>query len=451
MTTLTSWKLLNQGQTVPRAGHTCACVPNTPLMYVLGGSSDHIGTPVASSNLAVYNVETNKWDNADLDPNNDQLLRPAARVGHSCVAVENGKMIGEQIFTSSKDNHAALLVFGGWCELQTKNDLWKFNCRTRTWEDLTERQKGSIPKPRSNHSCVLIDHNMVVFGGLGEEATEDMNDLHILDLRTLVWRQVDLLDSSNTNGTTDGDNMVTDTTQTASTTEDNPTHPPPSRSHAACVHRKRMVIFGGGTEKQCYNDLWVFDLEVLRWQKVIINEPKLLREAKRANQQGYYGFKELKDLKPSEIFKEPEPRLFCEAEIMEKDSLIVFGGRNSKQRINETWKFDFESNEWELLQFGHKAESITLTLDDEERENDEDDDKTKVNKEKYEPSARSGCRLCKVWGNGRKRLLMFGGNDGKKKSDQVWELILEVCLLKKNLKRIMRAQNFSDVTVRSAY
>jgi hypothetical protein len=409
-------------------------------MYVLGGSNDHIGTPVPTNELSIYNVETNKWDNADLDPTNKELLRPAPRVGHSCVAVENGKMIGEQIYTSNKENHAALIVFGGWCELQTKNDLWKFNCRTRTWEDLTERQK-SPPKPRSNHSCVLIDHNMVVFGGLGEEANDDMNDVHILDLRTLTWRQVDSLDSARQNG----NDAMTDN-QNASASDDDKAHPSPSRSHAACVHRKRMVIFGGGTEKQCYNELWIFDLEVLRWQKVLVNEPKPLREAKKANQQGYYGFKELKDLKPSEIFIEPEPRLFCEAQVLDKDKLVVFGGRNSKQRINETWKFDFESNEWELLQFGHKPESITLTLDDEEKDNDQD---LMEDNEQYEPSARSGCRLCTVWGGGKKRLIMFGGNDGKKKRNEVWELILEVCLLKTNLKKIMRAYFFSDVLIRT--
>ncbi|KAL0476354.1 GalOx ketch [Acrasis kona] len=437
---MTYWKLLNKKQTTARAGHTCTCVPHTPLMYVLGGALDHIGTPFPSNNFPVYNIDTNKWDNADLDPNNPDLLRPSPRVGHSCVGIEDGKMIGEQLFINpSKENHSALLVFGGWCELQVKNDLWKFNTRTRTWEDLSERQKGQIPKQRSNHSCVLIDHFMIVFGGLGEEQTEYFNDLYILDIRSLVWRCVESEPSPNL---TNNQNQTDDTTMTNGNEEDR-THPPPSRCHAACVHRKRLVLFGGGTEKQCYNDIWVFDLEVLRWSKVSINEPRPLREAKKASQNGYYGFKELKDLKPSEIFKEPEPRFFCESEVLDMDRMIVFGGRNSKQRIGETWKFDFESMEWELLQFGHANESITLTLDEEEK------DDVDESKEKFEPSPRSGFRLCKLWSNNRRRLVLFGGNNGKDRCSEVWEFVLDITLLKKNLRKIIRTKQFVDILIKS--
>lgn len=67
-----------------------------------------------------------------------------------------------------------------------------------------------------------------------------MNDLHILDLETMTWDEIDAVGVP----------------------------PSPRSDHAADVHvEKYLLIFRGGSHATCYNDLHVLNLKTMEWSR----------------------------------------------------------------------------------------------------------------------------------------------------------------------------------------
>lgn len=45
--------------------------------------------------------------------------------------------------------------------------------------------------------------------------------------------------------------------------------PEPRSGHSSCIHKEKFLyIFGGYTEKDAMNDMYVFNLETCKWDKV---------------------------------------------------------------------------------------------------------------------------------------------------------------------------------------
>ena len=68
--------------------------------------------------------------------------------------------------------------FGGLDDQGYLNDTWSFDTSTRKWTEL--HCIGSIPSPRIQHTAVLVDGVMYVFGGQGNGGYS--NDLYALQL-----------------------------------------------------------------------------------------------------------------------------------------------------------------------------------------------------------------------------------------------------------------------------
>ena len=64
-----------------------------------------------------------------------------------------------------------IYIFGGECATADKyhhyKDLWKFNIKTNTWEEV-KSVGGSSPPARSGHRAVTWRHYMIIFGGFHE-------------------------------------------------------------------------------------------------------------------------------------------------------------------------------------------------------------------------------------------------------------------------------------------
>jgi hypothetical protein len=61
-----------------------------------------------------------------------------------------------------KDN---MYIFGGYNGSVYLNDLWKFNLKTNTWEDITKLCKGTIPGPRSRSAGALHGSQWYILSG----------------------------------------------------------------------------------------------------------------------------------------------------------------------------------------------------------------------------------------------------------------------------------------------
>lgn len=78
-----------------------------------------------------------------------------------------------------------MYVFGGRnSDNVALNDLWAFNLSTYSWTQVIFKEG---PLGRTGHSCDVVGHYMVIFGGYYKVANE-LNDLQIFDFKHSAWR-----------------------------------------------------------------------------------------------------------------------------------------------------------------------------------------------------------------------------------------------------------------------
>lgn len=94
----------------------------------------------------------------------------------------------------ARSNHSAvvhgrdLIIFGGiGDEANRLSDIWKCDLRMYAWQEL--RLTGQVPSGRSGHSAVLFAGVMVVFGGI-ETHNRETNDMFSFDLASHSWAQI---------------------------------------------------------------------------------------------------------------------------------------------------------------------------------------------------------------------------------------------------------------------
>ncbi|KAF7137535.1 hypothetical protein RHSIM_Rhsim07G0183300 [Rhododendron simsii] len=120
-----------------------------------------------------------------------------------------------------------------------------FDLQTGTWSTL--KTYGNPPVSRGGQSVTVFSSSLIIFGG--QDAKRSLlNDLHLLDLETLTWDEIDAV------------NIVFTVCRGVP--------PSPRSDHAAAVHAERyLLIFGGGSHATCFNDLHVLDLQAMEWSR----------------------------------------------------------------------------------------------------------------------------------------------------------------------------------------
>ncbi|XP_058076208.1 acyl-CoA-binding domain-containing protein 4-like isoform X2 [Magnolia sinica] len=191
-------------------------------MYVFGGN--HNGRYL--NDLQVLDLKSLTWSKLDMKAATESLessspvtLAPCA--GHSLISWGN-KLLS--IAGHTKDPSETVTVK-------------EFDLQTFTWSNLKTYGKG--PVSRGGQSVTLVGTSLVMFGG--QDAKRSLlNDLHILDLETMTWDEIDAVGMP----------------------------PSPRSDHAAAVHAERyLLIFGGGSHATCFNDLHVLDLQSMEWSR----------------------------------------------------------------------------------------------------------------------------------------------------------------------------------------
>ncbi|CAN7113106.1 unnamed protein product [Brassica rapa subsp. narinosa] len=203
----------------PRYEHGAAVIQDK--MYIYGGN--HNGRYLGD--LHVLDLKSWTWSRVETkvatetEETSPTLLSPCA--GHSLIPWDN-----------------KLLSIGG----HTKNpseslQVRVFDTHTCTWSML--KTYGKPPVSRGGQSVTVVGKTLVIFGG--QDAKRSLlNDLHVLDLETMTWDEVDSIGVS----------------------------PSPRSDHAAAVHAERyLLIFGGGSHATCFGDLHVLDLQTMEWSR----------------------------------------------------------------------------------------------------------------------------------------------------------------------------------------
>lgn len=190
-------------------------------MYIYGGN--HNGRYLGD--LHVLDLKSWTWSRVETkvatesEETSPTLLSPCA--GHSLIPWDN-----------------KLLSIGGHTKDHSESMQVKvFDTHTSTWSML--KTYGKPPVSRGGQSVTVVGKTLVIFGG--QDAKRSLlNDLHVLDLETMTWDEIDALGVS----------------------------PSPRSDHAAAVHAERyLLIFGGGSHATCFDDLHVLDLQTMEWSR----------------------------------------------------------------------------------------------------------------------------------------------------------------------------------------
>lgn len=203
-----------------RYEHGAAVVQNK--MYIFGGN--HNGRYL--NDIQVLDLRSLAWSKVEVKAGTEPLesssptpLAPCA--GHSLVPWDN-----------------KLLSVAGHTKKPSESVTVKaFDLPSGTWSTL--KTYGKAPASRGGQSVTRVGSSLVMFGGEDAKRTL-LNDLHILDLESLTWDDVDAVGVP----------------------------PSPRSDHVAAVHAERyLLIFGGGSHATCFSDLHVLDMQTMEWSK----------------------------------------------------------------------------------------------------------------------------------------------------------------------------------------
>ncbi|KAJ2502334.1 hypothetical protein GGH96_001130 [Coemansia sp. RSA 1972] len=216
----------------PRRGFSAAL--HDQVMYWFGGKSDR------GLNNELDTLDTATWEVRRVKASGSL---PEPREGHTAT------FIGRTMF-----------VFGGELESRVCDDsLYAYNMANCTWYRVP--MQGAALRGRKGHTTAQVGSKMIVFGGTADG--QFLNDLVSFDVRAATkqgprWN-FDNLGTANAPGNRNSQ---------ASLRREDMVQPPARAGHSCSVYPGSIYVFGGMNGEQCFNDLWVHDLELRRWKEV---------------------------------------------------------------------------------------------------------------------------------------------------------------------------------------
>ncbi|KAK8074760.1 host cell factor 1 [Apiospora hydei] len=146
-----------------------------------------------------------------------------------------------------------LVIFGGGDGPAYYNDVYVLDTVNFRWH----RPKivgEKAPSPRRAHTACLYKNGIYVFGGGdGVRALNDIWRLDVSDVTKMSWKLVSSPTTSNPNSTAARDNR------------------PKARGyHTANMVGSKLIIYGGSDGGECFNDVWVYDVDTHTWKAVSI-------------------------------------------------------------------------------------------------------------------------------------------------------------------------------------
>uniref|UniRef100_A0AAV1TIM1 Galactose oxidase n=1 Tax=Peronospora matthiolae TaxID=2874970 RepID=A0AAV1TIM1_9STRA len=191
---------------------------------------------------------------------------------------------------SSKDNR--VYVFGGTDRRRRQQDLYQLDLASSTWSQVQTR--GLLPPRRSGALGVVHQSDMFIFGGYDGRDGNYFNDLYYFNFDDERWRQMP--------------SAVAD-------------RPEARTDHIMVLHASSIYIFGGYNGSARFNDLCGYDLHAQRWNRL---QPLGLMPSRRFGHSGVVH--------------------------AETNRLLVFGGWDGRDTLNDLHEYSFITNEWRQVE-----------------------------------------------------------------------------------------------------
>ncbi|XP_061348426.1 acyl-CoA-binding domain-containing protein 4-like isoform X3 [Gastrolobium bilobum] len=252
----------------PKARYEHGAAVVRDKLYIYGGN--HNGRYL--NDLHVLDLRSWTWSKIEAKAGVESPITSTPCAGHSLIPWGN-KLLS--IAGHTKDPSESIQVK-------------VFDLQTATWSTL--KTFGKAPVSRGGQSVNLVGTSLVIFGGQDAKRTL-LNDLHILDLETMTWDEIDALGVP----------------------------PSPRSDHTAVVHVERyLLIFGGGSHATCYNDLHVLDLQTMEWSR------------------------------PTQLGEIPTPRA-GHAGVTVGENWFIVGGGDNKSGVSETVVLNMSTLAWSVV------------------------------------------------------------------------------------------------------
>lgn len=213
----------------------------------------------------------------------EALELPSPRVGHSFSATTNPR---EFVLFGGANHEEGFL-----------NDVYLYDVDTKLFKSIAAKNSQlQGPCGRYEHVAAVFDidgaENLFIWGGSGECGL--LNDTWLLNLETLVWRELQLSAS------------------------------PPGRTchHGYAWAQGKLFMFGGGSANDIpISDtaLWCFDPELRRWSTLACSDHPSMRQGHTFNATD------------------------------DEKSLVLIGGLDPKGSYGDVWSFDISSVTWSKL------------------------------------------------------------------------------------------------------
>eukprot|EP00922_Rhytidocystis_sp_ex-Travisia-forbesii_P021443 GHVS01031400.1.p1 GENE.GHVS01031400.1~~GHVS01031400.1.p1 ORF type:complete len:874 (+),score=128.88 GHVS01031400.1:24-2624(+) len=263
----------------PRTGHT-AVVWNDAL-YLFGGTDEN----ARQSDIYEYTIRNGKgrWRKIV-----DCLgTAPPARSGSKAAVYRD-----------------SVYLFGGYTKKYGDyfNDVHRYNIIDNCWTCISSLGTSTTnPRARTDHSCVMHNNNMLIFGGFDGQTR--FGDLFSLDMEDFVWTLL---------------------------SEDNATDQSPTErfGHSAIMYDDSMYIFGGWDGHDTLNDLREFSTRTHQWMAC------------------------------SRMGRAPCPR-YRHSAVVYGCCMFVFGGVDKRQsRFSDLYEYNMDKGLWAFVRtFGDQLPS----------------------------------------------------------------------------------------------
>ena len=162
------WKTCPQQGDVPisRSSHTIACVNNNETCVVFGG--ENVPREPVKNDTHLFDLPTGVWTRVA------SSTAPSARLGHIAVSTSPTRMF----------------LHGGRSQVNessTLGDMYSFDVPTGSWH--LEQPIGKAPASRNYHaSCTTGNNTLYIFGGCGNDGR--LADLWRYDVRSGTWDEL---------------------------------------------------------------------------------------------------------------------------------------------------------------------------------------------------------------------------------------------------------------------
>ncbi len=259
-----------------------------------------------------------------------------------------------QEFGMASIGYRKALLFGGYGHFANGfrgylGDTWLFDYETKTWSELESKVS---PKNRSDHQmCQLSENFVLLFGGSNSE-WEYFDDTWIFDLTDTSWTKLTLnnfpsarsnfgmsrisenkallfggrdynIDTQYDTWIFDFDEKSWNVVPTEGDDWTNSVRPYfRTGPMITQIEDKKVILFGGWYAGKFFNDTWHFDLDSMKWKKILA-----------------FGMSD--SLKGGGI---------CN---ISNSKILVFGGSNAFLRDN-SWMFNFTNLTWSLFDLNTK-------------------------------------------------------------------------------------------------